>query len=59
MRSNSISLTDLMRVFHGDAPAAQLEACQQKGGHYFALHVEFMRPNVMALPAIFYLPTKV
>ena len=35
MRSNSISSTDIMRVFHGDAPAAQLEAGQQKGGHYF------------------------
>ena len=24
-----------MRSFHGYAPAAQLEAGQQKGGHYF------------------------
>ena len=24
-----------MRIFHGDGPAAQLEAGQQKGGHYF------------------------
>lgn len=30
-----IIVSDTMRVFHGDGPAAQLEAGQQKGGHHF------------------------
>ena len=33
--SKGIIIKDVMRIFHGDAPAAQLEAGQQKGGHYF------------------------
>ena len=30
-----VKITDVMRVFKGDNPAVQLEAGQQKGGHYF------------------------
>ena len=26
---------NVLRLFHGDSPATQLEAGQQKGGHYF------------------------
>ena len=32
---DDIKIHDRMRIFHGDGPAAQLEAGQQKGGHYF------------------------
>ena len=32
---DDVKLKDVMRVFHGDSPATQLEAGQQKGGHYF------------------------
>ena len=31
----NIILSDTMRFFHGDGPAAALEAGNQKGGHYF------------------------
>ena len=32
---NSVLIRDIARVFKGDNPAAQLEAGQQKGGHFF------------------------
>ena len=32
---SGIPIKDVMRVFKGDAPAAQFEAGQQKGGHFF------------------------
>ena len=35
IETKGIIINDVMRSFHGDAPAAQLEAGQQKGGHYF------------------------
>ena len=31
----NIVLRDIMRFFHGDGPAAALEAGNQKGGYYF------------------------
>lgn len=35
MIKENIKLKDILRVYHGDGPATQLEAGQQKGGHYF------------------------
>ena len=32
---DGIILNDIMRFFHGDGPATQLEAGNKKGGHYF------------------------
>ena len=32
---NGILINDIMRVFKGDNPAAQLESWQQKNGDYF------------------------
>ena len=32
---NNVKLKDELRIFHGDGPATQLEAGQQKGGNYF------------------------
>ena len=32
---NDVKIKDTMRLFHGDGPAAQLEAGQQKGGNYY------------------------
>ena len=32
---DGIVLNDIMRYFHGDGPATQLEAGNKKGGHYF------------------------
>ena len=33
--SNGVLINDIMRIFKGDDPAAQLEAGHQKGGDYF------------------------
>ena len=33
--SNGVLINDVMRIFKGDDPAAQLEAGHQKGGDYF------------------------
>ena len=33
--SNGIVINDIVRVFHGDGPACQLEAGQQKGGNFY------------------------
>ena len=33
--SNGVLINDVMRIFKGDGPAAQLEAGHQKGGDYF------------------------
>ena len=35
MSSNGVLINDVMRIFKGDDPAAQLEAGHQKGGDYF------------------------
>ena len=32
---NGVEIYDIMRLFKGDGPSCQVEAGQQKGGHYF------------------------
>lgn len=42
IKCDEYDLMDTMRMFHGDGPALQMEAGNQKGGHYFCPSCEVL-----------------
>lgn len=54
---NGVLVNDIMRVFHGDGPAAQLEAGQQKGGHYFCPTCGIHASRCNDIAHAYYLPS--